>query len=90
VLLANGIEKRHDLPKDAGALNHSIGHRSHLRWKLADSAPLNAFGGVLDEIGRIVEVVGEGKDVFAVDRCIEGAVGSNEYFLGEFIGLKFQ
>jgi hypothetical protein len=34
--------------------------------------------------------VGEGKDVFAVDRCIEGAVGSNEYFLGEFIGLKFQ
>jgi hypothetical protein len=56
VLLANGIKKRHDLLKDAGALNHSIRHRTHLRWKLADSVPLNAFRGVLNEIDRIIEV----------------------------------
>jgi hypothetical protein len=73
VLLGIGIKKRHDLLKDFSALNNSIRHRTHLRWKLADSVPLNAFRGVLDQINGIVEIVGEGENIFAVDWCIEDA-----------------
>ena len=90
MLPGNGVEKRHDLLKDSGALDNRVRHCAHLRWKLADFVTLNAFRRVLDEINRIVEIVSKREDVFPVDRCIEGAIGSDEYFLGDPIGLGFQ
>jgi hypothetical protein len=43
MLPGNGVEKRHDLLKDSGALDNRVRHCAHLRWKLADFVTLNAF-----------------------------------------------
>jgi hypothetical protein len=78
VILADGVEIRHDLPQHGGGVDDRVGQRPHFGLEFDDAVTLDLLRRVLDQVDAVVEHVGERQDVLAVDRRVERTIGGDE------------